>query len=173
MAVTPEVQALLDLIAAADAPPTHEQEPPAVREAFAALLAMIPKDDIASVEDRTIPGPAGPLPVRVYRSAETENGRGLLVYFHGGGWTIGSVETHDAGCRSLAEGAGRRPTRVSWAPTGHAWRSPAIRRAATWPRSCRSACATAGLPSPSSCCSIRPSTSRCRTRRSSRMPTAT
>ncbi|HKH05728.1 MAG TPA: alpha/beta hydrolase [Acidimicrobiales bacterium] len=106
MAVTPEVQTLLDLIAAADAPPTHEQEPPAVREAFAALLAMIPKDDIASVEDRTIPGPAGPLPVRVYRSAETEDGRGLLVYFHGGGWTIGSVETHDAGCRSLAEGAG-------------------------------------------------------------------
>src|SRR5215207_4031273 len=92
MAVTPEVQTLLDLIAAADAPPTHEQEPPAVREAFAALLTMIPKDDIASVEDRTIPGPAGPLPVRVYRSAETEDGRGLLVYFEGAGVVVVSVD---------------------------------------------------------------------------------
>ena len=65
MAVTPEVQSLLDLIAAAEGPPISEQEPPAVREAYAALLGMIPKDDVASVEDRTIPGPAGPLPVRV------------------------------------------------------------------------------------------------------------
>jgi acetyl esterase len=106
MAVTPEVQSLLDLLAAVEAPPTHEQEPPAVREAFAALLAMVPKDEVASVEDRLVAGPGGPLPVRVYRSAGTEDGRGLLVYFHGGGWTIGSVETHDAGCRALAEGAG-------------------------------------------------------------------
>jgi acetyl esterase len=106
MAVTPEVQSLLDLIAAAEEPPISEQEPPAVREAYAALLGMIPKDDVASVEDRTIPGPGGPLPVRVYRAAGTEEGRGLLVYFHGGGWTIGSLDTHDAICRALANDAG-------------------------------------------------------------------
>lgn len=57
-----------------------------------------------SVEDRTIPGPAGEIPVRVYRprpGAELP----AVVFFHGGGWVCGSLKTHDGVCRSLANGA--------------------------------------------------------------------
>lgn len=57
--------------------------------------------DLASVEDRTIPGPAGDLPIRVYTPA----GDGpfpVIAFYHGGGWTIGSLESHDPLCRQLA-----------------------------------------------------------------------
>ena len=65
----------------------------------------MPRCRCASAVDRTIPGPAGEIPVRVY----TPNGTApfpLLVYFHGGGWVLGSLDTHDGICRSLANGAG-------------------------------------------------------------------
>jgi acetyl esterase len=106
MPVTPEAQSLLDMIAAAGAPPAAEQTPAQMREAYAALSAFAVKDDVAAVEDRTIPGPAGPLPVRVYHPTGAAGRPALLVYFHGGGWSIGSIDTHDAVCRSLANGAG-------------------------------------------------------------------
>ncbi len=54
------------------------------------------------VEDRTIPGPAGEMPVRIYRP-EGEAPKPVIVYYHGGGWVIGTLETHDEGCRALAE----------------------------------------------------------------------
>jgi acetyl esterase len=60
---------------------------------------------LASVEDRRIPGPAGPIPVRVY----TPRGEGpfaVLVYFHGGGWVVGDLDTQDMICRGLCFGAG-------------------------------------------------------------------
>lgn len=55
---------------------------------------------VGKVQDRTVPGPAGTIPVRVY----TPSGAGpfpVLVYFHGGGWVIASVQAYDASCRSL------------------------------------------------------------------------
>jgi acetyl esterase len=60
---------------------------------------------LARIVDRTIPGPGGPLECRVY----TPLGEGpfpLLVYFHGGGWVVGDLETQDRICRALAHGAG-------------------------------------------------------------------
>jgi acetyl esterase len=57
------------------------------------------------VEDRTIPGPAGEIPVRVYRP-NAGDGLPVVVYFHGGGWVCGSLKTHDNVCRSLANGVG-------------------------------------------------------------------
>jgi acetyl esterase len=60
---------------------------------------------VGKVEDRTFHGPASDLPMRIY----TPDGRGpfpVLVYFHGGGWVVGSVETVDASCRSLVNLAG-------------------------------------------------------------------
>ena len=60
---------------------------------------------LASVADRTIPGPAGALACRVY----TPLGEGsfpLIVYFHGGGWVVGDLDTQDMICRALAHGAG-------------------------------------------------------------------
>jgi acetyl esterase len=54
---------------------------------------------VGSVTARTIPGPAGPIAVRIYRPKDGL--RGALVYFHGGGWVLGSLESADATCRAL------------------------------------------------------------------------
>jgi acetyl esterase len=60
---------------------------------------------LAEVEDRRIPGAAGEIGVRVYRP-EGRAPLPALVYFHGGGWVIGSLETHDGACRELANRVG-------------------------------------------------------------------
>jgi acetyl esterase len=60
---------------------------------------------VAAVKDLEVPGPAGGIPVRVYRPSE-ESDLPVLVYLHGGGWAICSIETHDVTCRELANGAG-------------------------------------------------------------------
>ncbi|MFW6066808.1 MAG: alpha/beta hydrolase fold domain-containing protein [Myxococcota bacterium] len=56
----------------------------------------------ARVEEGTLPGAAGPLPYRVYVPHGEEAPWPLLVYYHGGGWVIGSLDSHDAVCRLLA-----------------------------------------------------------------------
>jgi acetyl esterase len=63
---------------------------------------------MARVEQRTIPGAAGPLPVRLYvpGGQPTEAPAPLLVFFHGGGWVIGDLDTHDCVCRFLAAASG-------------------------------------------------------------------
>ena len=108
MALDPKVSELLDL--RADTPPIgtvpvevmREDAPSQMAEWFRMGLVSTP---VAAVEDRAIPGPAGDLPVRVY----TPNGRGafpLVVFFHGGGWVLGDLDTHDPFCRALCAGAG-------------------------------------------------------------------
>jgi acetyl esterase/lipase len=57
---------------------------------------------LARVEDRSIPGPAGALPVRHYVPAGVAHPAPLVVYYHGGGWVVGSLASHDATCRFLA-----------------------------------------------------------------------
>jgi acetyl esterase len=73
-------------------------------EARAAIEAGIdrvtPREAVARVEDREIPGPHGPIPVRIY-TPEGDGPFPVLVYFHGGGWVVCSIETHDAWCRHL------------------------------------------------------------------------
>jgi len=84
-------------------PPVHTQDAASARAAVDALDRP-PGPEVHQVMDRQIPGPAGPLPVRVYRP-----GSGTLpviVYFHGGGWVICGLDSHDAGCRSLANATG-------------------------------------------------------------------
>jgi acetyl esterase len=60
---------------------------------------------VARVETRTLAGPAGPIPVRLYVPADAARRRGLVVYYHGGGWVVGSLATHDPLCRFLARAA--------------------------------------------------------------------
>jgi acetyl esterase len=91
-----------DLRARADATPFYRMPPPMGRAAFDALLAGAPKlnEAIAQVEDHVIKGPAHDVPVRTY----TPLGAGpfpVLLYIHGGGWVIGSRDSHDELCRSL------------------------------------------------------------------------
>jgi acetyl esterase len=114
MAVTPEVRGILNMIELAGNGPVEQQTPEQVREGYARLTAMMSREDVASVADRSVPTPAGDVPVRVYvplgdsPDGDPPDGgaRPVLVYIHGGGWTIGSVETHDNTCRSLANGSG-------------------------------------------------------------------
>ena len=106
MPVDPQVQAYLDQIAAL-MPPLSTMAPEVIRQAIAMQLEATAeeKEPVAKVEDRTIPGPAGEIPVRIY----TPEGSGpfpVLVFFHGGGWVICNLDTHDGSCRNLAKGAG-------------------------------------------------------------------
>lgn len=101
MALDPQVKALLDQMAAAGQPPFHSQTPEQARGAIAAMLnAFGPGEPVLKVEDRKVPGPAGEIPIRIYQPAEKSNG--ILVYYHGGGWVIGNLESHDWMCRALA-----------------------------------------------------------------------
>ncbi|WP_410818142.1 alpha/beta hydrolase [Micromonospora sp. 050-3] len=103
MAVHPEVAAYRAARAAAGTPPLYAQT---LSEARAADLAAIRAgsgavEPVTEVRDTRIPGPAGELPLRVYRPT----GSGplpTLLYFFGGGWTLGSVDTADGICRRLA-----------------------------------------------------------------------
>lgn len=62
-------------------------------------------EPVASVVDKNIPGPAGDLPIRIY-SPVPEKPLPVLVYFFGGGWALGTIDTADAVCRRLANAAG-------------------------------------------------------------------
>jgi acetyl esterase len=71
------------------------------REARSAVSPEPP--DVASVRDLTVPGPGGTIPCRLYRGANTRDAAlPVLVFFHGGGWVIGDLDTHDVVCRRLA-----------------------------------------------------------------------
>ena len=72
------------------------------RNARAFAGALVP---LARIENLTIPGPAGPIPARLYDAAPERAPRGVLVYYHGGGWVVGDLETHDPLCRFLAREA--------------------------------------------------------------------
>jgi acetyl esterase len=101
---------MLDQLAAADGPGIREVDL-AVTRAFLDGLAMLaaPPPELAAVEDRTFAGPAGDVPVRIYRPVETGGGgapRPALVWFHGGGWVLGSLDACDPVCRTLAGDAG-------------------------------------------------------------------
>ena len=72
---------------------------------------------IGQVRDLEVPGAEGPLPARLYVPRALVSSRApaaLLVYFHGGGWIYGDLDSHDAVCRVLAEGAGCRVLSVGY-----------------------------------------------------------
>ena len=113
MPLDPKAQAFLDqwnaATAAADPPPPPLDQMPVgdVRGLFNGLSLQWAgsPEPIAKVEDRTIPGPGGDLPLRIY-TPEGAAPFPILVYFHGGGWVICNLDTHDGICRSLANGGG-------------------------------------------------------------------
>lgn len=106
MPLDPQARGLLDQLAALGGPPLNTVTPAEARQMMLALAEMGgAPEPVSLVEDRQVPGPAGRIPIRIY----TPSGDGpfpLLVYFHGGGWVIGNIETHDAVSRSLTNAAG-------------------------------------------------------------------
>ena len=85
----------------------HTLSPERARADMRAQIAAVsgPLADIARVEDRVVPSAAGPVPVRVYTPAGSGPWAGI-VYFHGGGFVIGDLETHDPLCRQIAARTG-------------------------------------------------------------------
>jgi acetyl esterase len=105
VALDPVIAAALDAMNAAGLPPMSSLEPAALR-AQAAAMPPIGRDlPMAAVQDRTVPGPAGPIPVRVY-DPTGEAGAPMVVFLHGGGFVMGSLDGHDPVCRELATRVG-------------------------------------------------------------------
>lgn len=108
MPIAPGLTAFLDQVAAADAPPIQTLPLDEAREGAVALVLATEgvKQPVAAVEDRDLPTSAGPLRARVYRPVTTGEALPIVAYFHGGGWVIMGIETHDGICRRLANASG-------------------------------------------------------------------
>jgi len=117
-ALHPDAERLLDMMKAAGRPPLEKLSPAEARQAYSAMRAVLepPPQEVAEVRDLSIPGPGGPLPLRLYRGAGTSEAMALpaLLYLHGGGWVIGDLDTHDNVCRRLANLAACRVVAVDY-----------------------------------------------------------
>lgn len=97
------IKAILEKVTENTGPSITTLTPTQARDEFNPLLKKLaePAEDIANIEEIRILGPAGKIPIRIY----IPEGRAplpALVYFHGGGWVIGTLDTHDSTCRALA-----------------------------------------------------------------------
>ena len=115
MSLDKNVRALLDQMAALKLPKSWEIGPQAARATM--KLSIFRKNDtpIGKVEDRTIPGPGGNLGVRIYTPVATSSSvLSGLVFFHGGGFVLGDLDTHDDLCRVLCNQSGFRVVSVDY-----------------------------------------------------------
>ena len=108
MPVHPQIQQVIDALAASDFGPVHAQSPAEARAQYVRMVEArgIAPAPVGAVEDRSISGPGGDLPIRIYRPSLDAPTLPALVYFHGGGHVIGNLDTHDAVARNLCNGAG-------------------------------------------------------------------
>ena len=109
-AVHPQVAAILERAASSPLPPYHEVPPAVARRLYRDTRGPLTPDPPAVEHGAAADGAgpaAGPVPVRAYRpkGAGKDEMLPALVYFHGGGWVIGDLDTHDVVCRTLANGA--------------------------------------------------------------------
>ena len=110
----PDARALIDLIEKRGVPATHTLTPVEARAFYRDRRSFTqpPAPEVGGVRDTHCEGPHGRIPLRIYRpagaGAAPSPGSTLpaLVYFHGGGWTIGDLDTHDVLCRQLCNGSG-------------------------------------------------------------------
>jgi acetyl esterase len=105
MPLDPEAKAVLDVMAGAPDVDPFSIAPTVMREAFAAMSGEVEGPDVEKVEMKDVDGPAGTIPVRVY-TPDGDGERPCLVYFHGGGFVVCDLDSHDVTCRELANGAG-------------------------------------------------------------------
>jgi len=117
MPLDPVLKSFLDQMAAVPGPKMWEMSPADARQAFAGLLQLAgPKDvPIGRIENLVASGPRGDIPVRLYSPvAAGSEALPVLVYYHGGGFVIGDLDTHDGLCRMFANEAGCRVVAVHY-----------------------------------------------------------
>lgn len=107
MPLDPQAEALLKEVAASGLPPLESLTPEEARELTRQRRAQWAGDPlpVAAVEERRIAGPAGPIPLRLYKPAKSAS-LPLLVYFHGGGWVNGDLDSSEVSCRAIATASG-------------------------------------------------------------------
>jgi len=106
MALDAQTTALLQQLEQAGIPPLDSLPPDQARAIFNAAFTppLEGREPVARVEEITLAGPAGAIPARLYAPA-SDGPLPCVLYFHGGGWVIMNLETHDAICRALANQA--------------------------------------------------------------------
>ncbi len=116
MNILPETKALLDMAAQQEGPALHEMDPVTAREVMGPTTALLdaPGVEIHEVREITIPGPAGDIPARFYVPTSGELSGPVLVYYHGGGWVLGSVDGCDSLNRHMAKRLGLRVISVDY-----------------------------------------------------------
>src|SRR5262245_54550530 len=106
MALDPQAKQVIDATNALGLPPVEQMTPAQAREGMRARVAALgPVEDVAAITDHRVPVAGGEIAVRCYRPSG-QAPFPALVFFHGGGWVIGDIETHDGICRSLANASG-------------------------------------------------------------------
>jgi acetyl esterase len=105
MPLAPAARTMIDQLEAGGGPALWEMSVDEARSLSAVMGAMDEPPEVAKVEDRVIPGPAGDLPVRIY-TPDSPAPRPVIAFFHGGGFVICSVDTHDGLARRLANATG-------------------------------------------------------------------
>ena len=116
MQLDSNVQILLDTLANSGQPKLWDLAPVEARQMvrlFSEMLAA--KEPIGTIEDRSLPGPAGPIAFRHYAPLGAGDAlSGGIVYFHGGAWIFGDLDTHDGLCRALANESGCRVVAIDY-----------------------------------------------------------
>ena len=106
----PQARALMNLMVERGVPPTHTLTPAEARRLYRERRSFTQPapPDVAAVRELRATGPHGEIPLRLYRPLGSAPAALLpvLVYYHGGGWVIGDLDTHDTLCRELANGSG-------------------------------------------------------------------
>lgn len=103
--VRPDVQMILTMMAQSDQPLMSEVEPAMAREMYNVMAAMLEADavEIPRIEDISCPGPAGDIALRLYDSqAERNTETPVIIFYHGGGFVIGDLESHHSFCTYIA-----------------------------------------------------------------------
>lgn len=109
MPFDPDVGIILDMMRLAGRPPFEALTPAEARQAYTASRAVLAPEPqpVAEVRDISCPGPHGEIGLRCYRPIGAQPGQvlPLLIYFHGGGWLLGGLDSHDTTCRHFANAA--------------------------------------------------------------------
>ena len=102
--VRPDVEGFLNYLNNVPGPKMHELDPPVARQIYVAMkeVADLPVGEIAVMKDLMIPGPAGDIPARLFDAKATREPGPAVVFYHGGGFVIGNIDSHATFCAEMA-----------------------------------------------------------------------